>query len=85
MNPTDAFRAMNRRDLRGLVDELYADYVGCLDDGDFERWPEFFTERCSYRIVPRENHDRGLPLATWVSGSARVYDAPPVGGARTIA
>jgi 3-phenylpropionate/cinnamic acid dioxygenase small subunit len=50
-------------DLRFEVDDLYADYVACLDDGELERWPEFFTDECLYKIVPRENFDRGLPLA----------------------
>ena len=26
--------------------------------------PEFFTEQCVYKIQPRENFERGLPLAT---------------------
>ena len=46
------------------VDELYAAYVSCLDGGRYEEWPEFFTEECTYRVVPRENYDRGLPLST---------------------
>jgi anthranilate 1,2-dioxygenase small subunit len=49
--------------LRFEVEELYADYVECLDDGELERWPEFFTDACLYKIVPRENFERGLPLA----------------------
>ncbi len=32
--------------------------------GDWDLWPEFFTEDCSYRLQPRENHERGFPLAT---------------------
>jgi salicylate 5-hydroxylase small subunit len=44
--------------------QLYAEYAACLDDGRFDDWPNLFTEECHYRIVPRENHDRGLPLAT---------------------
>ena len=43
---------------------LYADYAAALDAGDWQRWPDFFTEDCSYRLQPRENFDRGLPLAT---------------------
>lgn len=43
---------------------LYAKYGACLDEGRYADWPEFFTEQCTYRIVPRENFDRGLPLAT---------------------
>jgi salicylate 5-hydroxylase small subunit len=27
-------------------------------------WPEFFTDDCVYRLQPRENHERGFPLAT---------------------
>lgn len=46
------------------ITELYADYAACLDEGRLESWPDFFVPECHYRIVPRENHDRGLPLAT---------------------
>ena len=46
------------------IEDLYAAYAACLDDGRFEEWPDFFTDDCTYRIVPRENFDRGLPLAT---------------------
>jgi anthranilate 1,2-dioxygenase small subunit len=49
--------------LRLEVEELYYDYVEALDEGELERWPEFFTEVCLYKIVPRENVERGLPLA----------------------
>jgi salicylate 5-hydroxylase small subunit len=43
---------------------LYADYAAVLDARDLPRWPGFFTDDCSYRVQSRENHDRGLPLAT---------------------
>ncbi|MDQ6925922.1 MAG: aromatic-ring-hydroxylating dioxygenase subunit beta, partial [Candidatus Eremiobacteraeota bacterium] len=46
------------------IDDLYAAYAACLDDARFAEWPDFFTDDCTYRIVPRENYDRGLPLAT---------------------
>ena len=49
---------------RVRIDELYARYAACLDDGRFDEWPDFFTDECTYRIQPRENYDRGLPLAT---------------------
>src|SRR5262249_35377541 len=51
------------RDLRYEVEELYYDYVECLDDEELERWPEFFVEECLYKIIPRENFERNLPLA----------------------
>ena len=43
---------------------LYADYASAVDSGDWDLWPEFFTDACSYRLQPRENHERGFPLAT---------------------
>jgi 3-phenylpropionate/cinnamic acid dioxygenase small subunit len=46
------------------LSDLYARYAEVLDDGRLGEWPEFFTEQCRYRIVPRENWDNGLPLAT---------------------
>ena len=44
--------------------QLYADYASAVDSGDWTLWPEFFVDECSYRLVPRENHERGFPLAT---------------------
>ena len=44
--------------------QLYADYASAVDSGNWDLWPEFFTDECSYRLQPRENHERGLPLAT---------------------
>ncbi len=49
--------------LRDQLEDLYARYVGALDDGELEQWPELFTEQCLYLILPRDNHERGLPLA----------------------
>ena len=50
-------------ELRLELEELYARYAECLDDGPLDAWPEFFTEACLYLVIPRENHDQGLPLA----------------------
>ncbi|HEV7997405.1 MAG TPA: aromatic-ring-hydroxylating dioxygenase subunit beta [Stellaceae bacterium] len=44
------------------LDQLYTDYVHCLDADQLERWPDFFTEDCFYRITSAENHEAGLPL-----------------------
>ena len=44
--------------------QLYADYASTVDAGDWDGWCNFFTEDCTYRLVPRENHERGLLLAT---------------------
>lgn len=49
-------------ELRARLADLYAAYDDALGDGDYERWPEFFTEACIYKIIPRENYEAGLPL-----------------------
>ena len=69
MSAIEPLLQIDPRDLRLRLDELYADYAACLDDEEFERWPEFFTEVCIYKIVPRENYDRGLPIAAWLCES----------------
>lgn len=51
-------------DTRIAIAALHADYAACLDERRFDDWPEFFTDDCVYRLQPRENHDRGLPLST---------------------
>jgi salicylate 5-hydroxylase small subunit len=43
---------------------LQAAYAAAVDAGDWDAWCELFTDDCIYRLQPRENHDRGLPLAT---------------------
>ncbi|MBQ1765538.1 MAG: nuclear transport factor 2 family protein, partial [Aquincola sp.] len=44
--------------------QLYADYAAALDSGQWDAWPGFFTDPCVYKLQPRENHERGFPLAT---------------------
>jgi len=51
-------------DLLAEIEALYADYAERLDDGPLESWPALFTEQCIYLVIPRDNFDRGLPLAT---------------------
>jgi salicylate 5-hydroxylase small subunit len=46
------------------LSRLYAAYAHAVDSGRWELWPAFFVEQCSYRLQPRENHERNLPLAT---------------------
>jgi len=66
---------MNARELRLELEELYAAYAACLDEERFEDWPAFFTDDCVYKIIPRENVERGLPLATWFcEGKAGLLD-----------
>ena len=46
------------------VAQLYTEYADAVDAGDWERWMDCFVEDCRYRVVPRENHERGFALAT---------------------
>jgi salicylate 5-hydroxylase small subunit len=46
------------------IEQLHADYAQAVDSGHWDLWPEFFTEDCLYKLIPRENHERGFPLAT---------------------
>ena len=50
-------------EIRDEIDALYADYAETLDENQLERWPDLFVEDCLYKVVPRENWDRGLPIA----------------------
>ena len=54
---------MNFEDWLALT-QLYADYASAVDSGHWDLWPGFFTDDCVYRLQPRENHERGFPLAT---------------------
>ena len=44
------------------LEQLYTDYVHCLDADELEHWPDFFTEDCFYRITSAENYEAGMPL-----------------------
>ncbi len=46
------------------IQQLYADYAAAVDSGDWDLWPGFFAETCSYKLQPRENFERGYPLCT---------------------
>ena len=46
------------------LSQLYARYGAVVDAADWDGWVEMFTEDCRYKLQPRENHERGFPLAT---------------------
>lgn len=54
---------------------LQADYAAAVDSGRWELWPDFFTADGVYKLQPRENHERGFPLATLAfDGQASLRD-----------
>jgi salicylate 5-hydroxylase small subunit len=57
------------------ITQLYADYASAVDAGQWDLWPEFFTDDGIYRLQPRENHERGFPLATLAfTGKGMMHD-----------
>jgi len=57
---------MNEANFRMYLNlvQLYADYAAAIDTEDWDKWVNMFTEECVYKVQPRENYERGLPLAT---------------------
>ncbi|MFN5447502.1 MAG: aromatic-ring-hydroxylating dioxygenase subunit beta, partial [bacterium] len=53
----------NNQTLFELI-HLYSDYAAAVDSAQWEKWIDFFTDECEYKIQPRENYDRGFPLCT---------------------
>jgi 3-phenylpropionate/cinnamic acid dioxygenase small subunit len=45
------------------VERLYTRYAAAIDELRLDDWCALFCEDCFYAIVPRDNFDRGLPLA----------------------
>ena len=44
------------------LDALYTEYAHCLDSDALERWPQFFTDDCHYRVTSAENYAAGYPV-----------------------
>ena len=62
-------------ELKGEVEDLLNAYTQCIDDDDLENWPDFFTEKCLYRVIPRENHEMDLPTAVmWCDSKGMLQD-----------
>jgi anthranilate 1,2-dioxygenase small subunit len=48
---------------RAALYDLLAEYGALIDAAKYDEWLGLFAEECCYRILPRENFDRGLPAA----------------------
>jgi anthranilate 1,2-dioxygenase small subunit len=53
---------MDTTELRAQIEDLIDAYVDCLDSDRLEEWPDFFTERCLYKVIPYENATLGMPI-----------------------
>jgi len=49
---------------RDALRDFYDDYYNALDDVRLDEWPGFFTQACTYRVIPRENFEAGYTLST---------------------
>jgi anthranilate 1,2-dioxygenase small subunit len=49
-------------DVRAQIDDLIADYAHAIDDDALERWPSFFSENATYKVISRENYEADMPL-----------------------
>ena len=49
-------------DTERAIERLLFEYAASLDDGEFDRWPEFFVDDCLYKIMSAENERRKLPM-----------------------
>ena len=56
------------------VQALLAEYGGLLDLGRYNDWLTLFAEECRYAVVPRENHDAGLPVALMLCDSRAMLE-----------
>lgn len=53
---------MKSSEERLLLGELVARHGQLIDTGQLIEWMDLFAKDCSYRIVPRDNYDRGYPV-----------------------
>ena len=61
--------------LPARIDALNRLYGHAIDDGDYERWPEFFVPDALYKITTRWNHDRAMPAGLMLcQGRAMMED-----------
>ena len=42
---------------------LYTRYAAAVDNAEWDQWTDLFVDDCTYKVQPRENHERGFPLA----------------------
>ena len=57
------------------ITDLYDAYSATLDEGRYSDWASFFADDAVYRLVPRENYDRNLPIAImYCDGKGMIED-----------
>ncbi|MBK17714.1 MAG: anthranilate 1,2-dioxygenase [Rhodospirillaceae bacterium] len=62
MDQTEAAQPVTDESILRRIERLQLDYISSIDDGPLDNWPQFFTEKCLYTVVSRDNHSRGMEL-----------------------
>jgi anthranilate 1,2-dioxygenase small subunit len=52
-------------EVRDAIARLQMEYVHAIDGLELERWPQLFTEKCLYQIIPRADHEQGRRIGVW--------------------
>jgi anthranilate 1,2-dioxygenase small subunit len=47
------------------IGRLMVAYAHAIDNGRLENWPQCFTEKCTYRILTRIDHEAGRSFGVW--------------------
>jgi anthranilate 1,2-dioxygenase small subunit len=47
------------------ISRMMTHYCSAIDNGDLDRWPEFFDDDCTYRILTRTDFDEGRDFGIW--------------------
>jgi 3-phenylpropionate/cinnamic acid dioxygenase small subunit len=56
-------------ELHHRVVSLVGDYAHCIDDEEYEAWPNFFTDDCFYQVTSRESYKKAMPIGIFQCNS----------------
>ena len=62
MDQTDMSQPVTDDAILRRIERLQLNYIESIDDGPLDNWPQFFTDKCLYTVVSRDNFDRGMEL-----------------------
>lgn len=58
MDQTDMSQPVTDDAILRRIERLQLNYIESIDDGPLDNWPQFFTDKCLYTVVSRDNFDR---------------------------
>jgi len=62
MDQTEMSQPVTNDSILRRIERLQLNYIASIDEGSLDSWPTFFTEKCLYTVVSRDNFDRGMEL-----------------------